>query len=188
MTQHDVAVISFAGHGERASDGRPYLLSVDADREFLVSSAVPSDQIKNLLSTTPGRLILMLDACHSGAVDNDKRRDASGLTDDLVRDLVSDDYGVVVMCSSTGREFSLERSDVEQGLFTLAVVEGLSGKADFDQTGAVYLNELDTYVSRRVKELSRGRQHPVTTRPTSIRSFPLSRPGSAKKSPDRELP
>jgi hypothetical protein len=40
----------------------------------------------------------------------------------------------------------------------------------------VYLNELDAYVTDRVKELTKGQQHPVTAKPTSIRSFPLARP------------
>jgi uncharacterized caspase-like protein len=85
------------------------------------------------------------------------------------------------MCSSMGREFSLESPSVEHGYFTLALIEGLSGKADYNKEGLVYLNGLDLYVTARVKELSKGRQHPVTTRPTSIRSFPLSRPEVSKK-------
>jgi WD40 repeat protein len=178
MTQNDVAIITFAGHGNKDSDGRLYLLPIDVDVEDLVSSAVPSDQVKNLLSTTPGRIVMMLDACHSGAVDGPARRGGGGggLTDDLVRDLVSDDYGLVVMCSSTGREFSLESAETAHGFFTLAVVEGLGGKADYDKVGVVTLNDLDRYVTNRVKELSKGRQHPVTTRPATLRSFPLSRP------------
>jgi hypothetical protein len=80
------------------------------------------------------------------------------------------------MASSTGREFSLENNAQRQSNFTLALVEGLSGKADYNQDKVVYLNELDTYVAERVKELTRGQQHPATAKPTSIRSFPLSRP------------
>jgi DNA-directed RNA polymerase specialized sigma24 family protein len=49
-------------------------------------------------------------------------------------------------------------------------------KADYNQDGVVYFHELDGYVTERVKELSKGQQHPVTARPTSIRSFPLSKP------------
>ena len=79
------------------------------------------------------------------------------------------------MCSSTGREFSLESSEVEHGLFTKALVEGISGAADYNKDGVIYFNELDLFVSERVKELSRGRQHPVTNRPTSVRPFPVSR-------------
>jgi WD40 repeat protein len=181
MTQRDVAIVSFAGHGSQDSDGKLYLLPVDVDKEDLLSTAVPGEQIKSVLGSIPGRVIVLLDACHSGAVDGEKRRGGGSLTDDLVRDLVTDDYGVVVMCSSMGREFSLESDTVAHGFFTLALVEGLSGKADYDKTGVVYLNGLDLYVTTRVKDLSTGKQHPVTTRPTSIRSFPLSRPEPSKE-------
>ena len=89
---------------------------------------------------------------------------------------MTDDYGVIVMASSTGREFSLESNARRQSTFTLAIVEGLSGAADYNKDHVVYLNELDNYVSDRVKELTQGQQHPVTARPTSVRSFPLARP------------
>ena len=59
--------------------------------------------------------------------------------------------------------------------FTLAVNEGLSGKADINKDGSVYNHELDQYVSDRVKELSRGQQHPVTGKPVGLRPFPLSK-------------
>jgi hypothetical protein len=50
------------------------------------------------------------------------------------------------------------------------------GRADQDKDGVVYLNEQDKYVTDRVEELTRGKQHPVTAKPTSIRSYPLARP------------
>jgi hypothetical protein len=80
------------------------------------------------------------------------------------------------MCSSTRRESSLESNEHRQGYFTLAVVEGLSGKADRTASGAVYSHKLDVYVTDRVQELTRGQQHPVTAKPTSIRPFPLAKP------------
>src|SRR5262249_47401703 len=111
-----------------------------------------------------------------GAAGGDKRKAPHSLTDDLVRDLVTDDYGVIVMASSTGREFSLENNVQRQSNFTLAIVEGLSGQADYNKDGSVYLNELDTYVTDRVKELTKGQQPRVPARPTSTRSSPLARP------------
>ena len=47
--------------------------------------------------------------------------------------------------------------------------------------GTVYLNELDLDVTERVKTLTGGKQHPVTEKPTTIRSFPLARPWSGLK-------
>jgi hypothetical protein len=118
----------------------------------------------------------MLDACHAGAIGGDRRKGTGGLTDDLVRDLVTDDDGVIVMASSMGREESQENNKHRGGAFTVALTEGLSGLGDLNKDGTVYLSELDTYVTDRVKELTKGQQHPVTAKPTSIRSFPLARP------------
>ncbi len=180
MTQSDYGIFFFAGHGDLDNDGSLYFLPVDGDSKDLVSTAVPADQVKRVLSGIPGKLITMLDACHSagiaGSQTGKRRAGQASLTDDLVRDLVTDENGVIAMCSSTGREFSLENNQFRQGSFTLAVVEGLSGKADFNKDGVVYLNELDTYVTDRVKELTKGQQHPVTAKPGSIRSFPLAKP------------
>ncbi len=180
MTQNDYGVFFFAGHREFDNDGSVYFLPVDVDPQDLLTTAIGDDQFKKALAGIPGKMMTMLDSCNSGAVagsQTGKRRAAgSSLTDDLVRDLVTDENGVVAMCSSTGREFSLENNEHRQGNFTLALVEGLSGKADFNKDGVVYLNELDTYVTDRVKELTKGQQHPVTGKPGSIRSFPLAKP------------
>jgi hypothetical protein len=175
MTQNDVAVISFAGHGAKDTDGSLYLLPIDVDPDDLLTTGVPGDQIKRTLAGIPGKFILILDACHAGAVDGDRRRAGDSLTDDLVRDLVTDDYGVIVMCSAMGREFAMESPSVEHGFFTHALVEGLRGKADYNKDSLVHFTEIDNYVTDRVKELTQGKQHPVTAKPTSIRSFPLTK-------------
>jgi uncharacterized caspase-like protein len=114
------------------------------------------------------------EACHSGAAGEQQRR--GDATDDLVRDLISEDYGIVVLSSSRGHEYSLESPKAGHGFFTLALVEGLEGRADFNRDGYVYLNEIDRYTLRRVRELSAGQQTPVLSRPRTVRSFPLAMP------------
>src|SRR5262249_943121 len=169
-----VGVLFFAGHGQKDNDGRFYLLPVDGDPDNLLATGIADDDVKKTLQGMPGRVLALLDACHAGAVGGDKRR--APLTDDLVRDLVTDDYGVGVLASSMGRGFSVESNEHRQGYFTLALVEALSGKAGRSPDGAIYLHQLEAYVQDRVKELTKGRQHPVTAKPTSVRSFPLARP------------
>ncbi len=176
MTQRDVGVVFFAGHGAKDDQGLFYLMPADCTSAELAIAGIGEDQIKRFCQSIPGRLMLLLDACHTGSLGGDKRRAISGLTDNLVRDLVTDDYGVVVMCSSMGREESREEDGWGHGAFTKALIEGIEGKADFNRDRIVYLNELDLYVTDRVKELTTGRQHPVTQKPTTIRSFPLARP------------
>ena len=177
MTQHDIGVVFFSGHGDKDDTGNFYLLPSDVTRDELVVSAVSDAQVKGVLQGIPGRLLIMLDACHAGSLGGDKRKSSRSLTDDLVRDLSNDDYGVVVMASSMGREFSLESNEHRNGYFTVALSEGLACHelADANADGFVYFNELDTYVSSRVKDLTNGKQHPVTSKPATIRPFPLTK-------------
>lgn len=98
------------------------------------------------------------------------------MTDDLVRELVDDDCGVVVMRAATGKEESRADATLGHGLFTLALIEGLSGKGDVQREGMVRLRGLDSYVEYRVMQLSKDQQHPATARPTTVGSFVLSKP------------
>jgi hypothetical protein len=68
----------------------------------------------------------------------------------------------------------MESDQHGQGYFTVALVEALKGRADYNHDGVIYLTELDTYVADRVKTLTGGQQHPVTSKPTTIRAFPIS--------------
>ena len=68
MRDQDVGLFFFSGHGD-FRDNLYYMLSVDAEVNDLESTAVPAAQLKSILATTKGKLVVMLDACHSGAQD-----------------------------------------------------------------------------------------------------------------------
>jgi uncharacterized caspase-like protein len=163
----------FSGHGARDDDGTFFLVPVDASPRNVPGTCVPGDLVKQRLAAMPGKVIAMLDCCHSGTVAEDFKVTRP---DNLVRDLVTDDYGVVVMCASLGSESALESPATKAGFFTLSMTEGLTGGADYNRDGVVYIHELDQYAATRVPQLSGGRQHTVTGKPPGIRSFPLSRP------------
>ncbi len=173
MTPRDVGIFSFSGHGARDDNGNFYLVSIDQPGPDLAKCWIPGELIREHLANIPGRLIALLDACHSGTVANDF---SASRPDNLARDLVTDECGVVVMCSSLGREYSMESQETRAGFFTFGLTEGLKGKADFNHDGIVQLHELDRYAAARVRQLSGGKQNPVTGRPPSVRSFALSRP------------
>ncbi len=184
MTPKDVGVLSFSGHGMRDKRGRFYLVPVDVNDDDPAGTCVPGDGLKKALANIPGRLLAILDACHSGAAAG-KKRAPRVRADDLTRDLVSDDYGVVVMAASQGSECALEGPQAGHGFFTLGLVEALGGKADFNRDRLLHLNEVDFYARLRVRQLSGGEQNPVTGRPPGIRSFPLAGIGLR---PPREKP
>src|SRR5262249_18031085 len=110
--------------------------------------------------------------------------------DDLTRDLVSDDYGVGVMAASLGSEYAIEGSDAQHGYFTRALLEALSGAADYNHDRIIHLVEGHRYVWGPVRPLRSRLENPVTGRPPGVLSFPLSgvplpadNPAADKKEP-----
>ena len=79
----------------------------------------------------------------------------------------------MVFASSTGKQYSFENPNWGNGAFTKAVVEGISGKADYTGKGKITIYMLDLYISERVKELTKGKQTPATAKPQTIPDFPL---------------
>jgi hypothetical protein len=83
-------------------------------------------EVKKTLSSLPGKTLAFI-----------------GINQ-IVNDLTAAENGVVVFAASSGRRHSLENTNWNNGAFTKALVEGLNGKADYTQDGAVTINELDT--------------------------------------------
>ncbi|MBL8812653.1 MAG: caspase family protein [Planctomycetaceae bacterium] len=177
MTPEDVGVVFFSGHGGRSDDDRFYLIPVDVS-DSMEASCLPGDEVRKRLEQMPGRLIAVLDACHSGSITDESSSDepVDATADDLVRDLVSDECGVVVLTSSLGSEYSLESSSVGFGYFTLGLVEGLERTGDLNHDGFIYINELARFAAARVIQLSKDRQHPTVGRSPQLRPFPIARP------------
>ena len=59
------------------------------------------------------------------------------------------------------------------GAFTMALIEGLEGKADYDDDRTIDIKELDLYITKRVKALTNGSQHPTTEIPKTMPNFPM---------------
>jgi hypothetical protein len=177
MKPEDVAVIFYAGHGYADDEGRFYLLTVDFDADELNKTTVTGDDLKKELATLPGRVVLMLDACHSAPADAvrfGKRK--AGPTDAVVHDLTDEGVGVIVLVAAQGSEQSRENLGRKHGYFTQAILDGLSGAADYNKDGLIHLNELDLYVYNQVTEWSRDLQHPAIGKTATIRSFALAQP------------
>lgn len=183
MSRHDVGVIFFSGQGARDATGSFYLMPCDANPKDSKTTGISDKQLKSALQGISGKLLLMLDASRSRpsskleAPSGDKKVPAKqkSLTDELVRDLATDDYGVIVMSATIGNELSQDSTEEKCGLFTLALIEALSGKADVNSDKMVHSNELEEYVTERVKLLSKDQQHAITVKPATIRPFQLTR-------------
>ena len=175
VTARDVGVVFLAGHGINDNTGAYYFLPHNADTNRLMRTGVPQADIKSTLNTLAGKALFFVDTCHAGnALGTAKTRSTSSVTDALVNELASAENGVVVFAASTGRQLSQEDSAWGNGAFTKALVEGLSGRADFQKNGKITHKGLDYYVAERVKALTRGTQSPVSITPNGISDFPIA--------------
>jgi len=177
-TSKDVAVVFLSGHGLNDTNGIYYYLPVNFTPERIKSRGLPFSDIKTTLEAIAGKALFFVDTCHSGNVlgagAGTKARGSLPDITGLVNELSSAENGVVVFASSTGKQVSLENETWNNGAFTKALVEGLTGKADYNGKGRITINMLDLYLSERVKELTAGRQSPTTTKPQTIQDFPIA--------------
>lgn len=173
----DVSILFISGHGATASGTGTYFFVpydfVKGDYHALLDGR----EIQKVLGQTQGKVVVLMDTCHSGNVMGEGR--LRGLEDVIrltrfINELTSAENGVTVFSSSTGSQVSLESSAWNNGAFTKALVEGLSGKADPNHTGRITLGMLDAYLRVRVAELTRGRQTPVSGKPDSKVDYPLA--------------
>lgn len=174
VTSKDVAVVFLAGHGLNDTGGQYYFLPSNADPDRIKRTMVADSDVRSTLAKLPGKVLLFLDTCHSGNILGGVKQRGGMDLNGFINELSSAESGVVVFSASTGRQSSQESRDWGNGAFTKAVVEGLSGKADFQHTGRVTLNMLDLYISERVKALTKGSQSPTTAKPNTIQDFPIA--------------
>jgi WD40 repeat protein len=177
--EEDVAVVFYAGHGDKDDKGLFHLVTVDAGPGKLPETAVSGAEFKARLAALKSRrVLLLLDACHSGAIGNDNTvRDPTAIgLDDLARDLKRSDCGVVVLCGALGSEYSLESQKEGHGYFTKALLAGLKGEGETrNKDGEITLSRLNTFVQEMVPDFTQDRQHPVLVG-NAIRSFSLAKP------------
>jgi len=175
VTSHDVGIMFLAGHGMNdPSNGKYYFLPHDVNPNKLLRTGVSQGDIQLALNTMAGKVLFFIDSCHSGnALGTAKTRGGADINA-VINELSSAENGVVVFAASTGRQLSQESADWNNGAFTKAVVEGLTGKADVRNTGRVTIKGLDFYVADRVKELTHGQQTPVSIAPKGVTDFPIS--------------
>jgi WD40 repeat protein len=174
VTQHDVAMLFFAGHGVNDAGGAFYFLPVDSDLEKLKRTGISQADITSTLALIAGKVLVFMDACHSGNLMEKVKRRGNLDISSVINELASAENGAVVFSSATGRQYALENSEWGNGAFTKGLVEGIRGKANYGGTGRITVNMLDLYVSERVKELTKGEQTPTTLKPPNVPDFPLA--------------
>jgi WD40 repeat protein len=138
----------FSGHGIRHEE-RDYLLPADGDPEDVENTAISIHYVtERLRRCGADNIVFILDACR-----NQSRRDGQGIgyqTAEIARQA-----GVVSIFSCSPNEYSYEVEDLQQGIFTAALLEGLG-----DEGHCATVENLDQYLASRVPDLSRQYDKP----------------------------
>jgi WD40 repeat protein len=168
----DLVVLFFAGHGVK--QGREFfLLTQDADVKNLKGTCVSGGDLRKALAAFPCQVLLLLDACHSGAAGGalNAYRPA---TDEATRAMTDEEVGVVVLAAAMDHEQAGEKD--KHGFFARSLIEGLKrveGVPFNFKDRHVYVHHLFTYAFDRVKDLSEDKQHPSLNLPSTVEPFPL---------------
>lgn len=169
----ETVVFSFAGHGVTGPDGRFYMATTQTDPAKVTATALAWDDLAAVLKNARARVVVFLDACHSGAA-------GTGLfaTNDIAAQGLLDQIpsGLLVFSASKGRQLSEEMAQLGGGVFSNAVADVIArerGAYDLDGNGAIEASELYAGVKRRVSELTDGRQVPWLARNELVGDFAL---------------
>ncbi len=185
MAPDDVAVVLLAGHGIRAGEGAEtvFLTSGVRSAADVAGASVGWTALASSLASAPGRVVVLLDACHGGHFQRENLLPNEALAAALSREGRA---GVVVFSASRGAEESLEGSvarglrvaneDAQpsaptasvqdaHGVFTGAWLRALGdAETDADRDGVVRFSEIAARVIDRVSVDTGGAQTPWITR------------------------
>ncbi len=158
----DLAVVHFSGHGALI-DGELYLLpyGVDArDNVGIKESGLAIEALRRELLELAkhGRVLVLLDACHSGATTMNGA--ALAMDSTALRTALAA-ANVTVITSSTGSQVSREDPEWQHGAFTKALLDAFNDPAaDIQRNSLISTNGLAAYVTTHVRSLTREAQTP----------------------------
>jgi hypothetical protein len=125
----DLVVIFISTHGSPsqmdAVEHKNYVVTYDTDPDDLYSTGIDMQEILGIIKhrVASDRVLLVLDACHSGGVDPN----AKGMmrVGNFNADNLAEGSGKMVICSSAPEEQSWESKRYKNGVFTRNLLNGL---------------------------------------------------------------
>lgn len=160
----DLILLFFSTHGSPSQmdlRGRNYVVAYDSDPEDLFATGIEMQKILESIQNRvlSDRVLLVLDACHSGGADpNAKGMMRVGNFD---AQTLAEGSGQLVICSSQPDEQSWESRRYQNGVFTKRLLEGLRSDGGKEPLAKAF-DQAQRLVETEVKEDHPGaRQTPI---------------------------
>ncbi|MBA3857367.1 MAG: hypothetical protein C0507_10710 [Cyanobacteria bacterium PR.3.49] len=152
----DLVLIYFSSHGSSSDldvGGVNYLLAHDSEPDQLFASGLAMQDLTRVIKgrVHSDRVVLILDACHSGAAEPESK----GLTrvKNVDAEAIAQGTGQLVISSSLPSQVSWESKEVANSVFTRYLIDGLKSKGD-----KTTLNEAFNFMKDKVQgEVLRAR-------------------------------
>lgn len=184
----DTVIVYFSGHGAQRLAGLDvgtYLCPPEFDSSRPRETGIEAEELSELLKQIPAeRLLVLIDACHSGAAARVK-----GSADDMTKwafggpklDVLAQGKGRVIISASASDESSVILRAYRNSLFTHHLLQGLQGGVDDRSDGLIRVLDLFHYLAEQVPAAYKT-QNPVLTTHTQD-NFPIAlRKGGLRKS------
>ncbi len=194
--QDATAVVYFSGHGGRITSGENagnYLIPYDTRLNAIKTTAISSAELTAALNQVrTQKLVVLLDACHSGGTGDPKgdldpaagtliNADVKALDepdvkrglDDTTYDQLKQGSGRVIFASSRSEEVSYVLPNAANSLFTQCLLEAINGKAKHEGDGLLRIFDVVSYVFREVPR-RHAKQHPIFKVNDLDANFPLA--------------
>lgn len=156
----DLVVIYISTHGSTADEkGENFIVASDTKLAKLYSTGIRLQDLPREITKRTGcdRLVLLLDACHSGAVEVGGKGLVRRNTNFDVNSLVGN--GEIVMSSSQKNEVSWESKRKENSVFTACLIDALRSKGVNTRLSEAF-DQLKEHVEQEVQFDRRASQTP----------------------------
>jgi len=178
----DSVVVYFSGHGALLHNPGGYesvLIPVDADNKDLGKSSLSETELSTALkSIKSARLLILIDACHSGGAvvlksDLGSQSVDAGFGEKSLQHL-AEGHGRVAISSSRSTEYSLVMPGARNSVFTQHLLEVLKGETASQGDGFIRVFRVFEHVAASVPVTTSERQHPIFKASDVERNFPVA--------------
>ncbi|MDQ5933344.1 MAG: Caspase family protein [Cyanobacteriota bacterium erpe_2018_sw_21hr_WHONDRS-SW48-000092_B_bin.40] len=180
---NDLVLIFISTHGSPSQadlEGLNYLVMHNTDPDSLYATGLPLSDLAAAIKQRvhSNRVVLIIDACHSGAADTAKGLTRVGNIDSAA---LSQGTGQLIICSSMPNQVSWESKRYQNGVFTHQLIEALrAGKPTLSQAFERLKESVQTEVLQDRSELQtavlkskwKGNDLIISAPPTKPRQLP----------------
>jgi len=181
VDKNDVLMVFFAGHGLKEVNEEKtetfYLAPANIIPEKISTTAINWEQLSQRLHNIKGRVMMFLDACHSGSISNQTVVPNNNLAEQLFN---KKQGGIMVFSAAKGRQYAAEsaRFGSGEGLFSYAIAKMLTEqgiKEDTNANGYIEFSELVDYVQNYVDKITDGAQTPWLSHKELFGDIPIAK-------------